>query len=183
MIRTEDTKKQWFIVYTRPGGEKKLVTLLEKKGLEAYCPLNKAYRHLDDRKRVIAEPLFSSYVFVRASDTEHSSIMETDGFVSFVYWLAKPAVICKDEIITIKNFLTEYDYVSIEKSEVFPNDKVRILNGPLVLWDGNVIEVRTTTVKILLPSLGYSLVAEIRKDNNLIDKTGSQYALKKSHRI
>ena len=93
MIRTVETKKQWFIVYTRPGCEKKVVTLLEKKRIEAYCPFNRAY--LIDRKRAITEPLFPSYVFVKASDTEHTSIIETDGFVNFVYWLAKPAVICQ----------------------------------------------------------------------------------------
>ena len=183
MIITVETKKQWLIVYTRPGCEKKVATLLEKKRIEAYCPLNKVYRHLIDRKRVITEPLFSSYVFVKASDTEHTSIIETDGFVNFVYWLAKPAVICNDEIDTIKRFLTEYDHVTIEKSEVLPNEKVRVLNGPLVFWEGNVVEVRTNTVKILLPSLGYSLVAEIKKDNNIIKKADSQYDLKKRHII
>jgi len=175
MIITVETKKQWYIVYTRPGCEKRVAALLEKKGIEAYCPLNKMNHHLGDRKRVIAEPLFSFYVFVKASDIEHTSIMETDGFVNFVYWLSRPAVICNDEIDTIKKFLTEYDYVSIEKSEVLPDDKVRILNGPLVLWEGNVVEVKTNTVKILLPSLGYSLVAEIRKDNNIVNKTHAQY--------
>ncbi len=183
MIRTVDTKKQWFIIYTRSGYEKKVVALLEKKRIETYCPLNKLYHQLIGRKKVITEPLFPSYVFVKASDTEHINIIETDGFVNFVYWLAKPAVICNDEINTLKKFLTEYDSVTIEKSEVFPNDKVRILNGPLVRWEGHVVEVRTNTVKILLPSLGYSLVAEIRKDNNLINKTDLQYDLKKSHII
>jgi len=175
MIITVETKNQWYIVYTRPGYEKKVAALLEKKGIEAYCPLNKINHNLIDRKRIIAEPLFSSYVFVKTSAIEHTSIKETDGFVNFVYWLAKPAVICNDEIDTIKKFLIEYDYVSIEKSEVLPNDKVRILNGPLVLWEGNVVEVKTNTVKILLPSLGYSLVAEIRKDNNIVNKTHAQY--------
>ena len=66
---------------------------------------------------------------------------------------------------------------------MLPNDKVRILNGPLVLWEGNVVEVMTNTVKILLPSLGYSLVAEIRKDNNVINKAHIQYDIKKSNII
>jgi transcription antitermination factor NusG len=154
-----------------------VVTLLAKKRIEAYCPFNRAY--LIDRKRATTVPLFPSYVFVRASDTEHTSIIETDGFVNFIYWLAKPAVICHDEIITIKKFLAEYNYVCIEKSEVFPNDKVRILNGPLVFWEGHVVEVRTNTVKILLPSLGYFLVAEIQKNNDITNKTDLQNDLKK----
>ncbi len=43
-------------------------------------------------------------------------------------------------------------------------DRVRIVNGPLMMWEGNVVEIRTTTVKIILPSLGYALVAEISKE-------------------
>lgn len=183
MIITVEIKKNWYIIYTRCGSEKKVAALLEKKGIETYCPLKKANRHQIDRKRVMAEPLFSSYVFVRASDSEHPDIIETEGFLNFVYWLSKPAIICTDEIDTIKKFLVEYDYVSIEKSEVLPNDKVRILNGPLVLWEGNVVEVMTNTVKILLPSLGYSLVAEIRKDNSVINKAHLQYDIKKSNII
>jgi len=180
MIITVEVKKNWYIVYTRCGIEKKVATLLDKKGIEAYCPLKKVNRHQIDRKRVSAEPLFSSYVFVKASEAEHPGIMETDGFINFFYWLDKPAVIGSDEIDIIKEILIEYDYVSVEKSEVLPNDKVRILNGPLVLWEGNVVEVKTDTVKILLPSLGYSLVAEIRKDNNIVNKTHSQYNNKKA---
>jgi len=132
-----------------------------------------------DRKRVITEPLFSSYVFVKTSLSDHSNIMQTDGFVNFVYWLNKPAIIGDEEINTIKKFLIEYDHVSIEKTEVLPNDIVRIVNGPLVVWEGKVVEVRTNTIKILLPSLGYSLVAEIRKDNNIINKSQSPFDIKK----
>lgn len=170
-----ETKKQWLIVYTRPGCEKKVVTHLEKRGIEVYCPFNKAPSALIDRKRIIRVPLFPSYVFVKASGSEDRCIRETDGFVNFVYWLAKPAVICNDEIDTIKKFLIEYDYVSIEKSDVLPTDKVRILNGPLVFWEGNIVGIRTTTVKILLPSLGYSLITEIRKDNNILNRSHPQF--------
>jgi hypothetical protein len=30
---------------------------------------------------------------------------------------------------------------------------------------GNIIEVRNSTVKVMLPSLGHALVAEVRKEN------------------
>lgn len=178
MIITVDIKKNWYIVYTRCGNEKKVASLLEKKGFEAYCPLKKGMRHQLHSRKLVVEALFSSYVFVRASEAEHPGIRETEGCLNFVYWLSTPAIISNDEIDTIKKFLIEYDYVSIEKTEVAQNDKVRILNGPLVLWEGNVVEVMTNTVKILLPALGYSLVAEIRKDNNTINKAHLQYDAK-----
>ncbi|MBL7742112.1 MAG: UpxY family transcription antiterminator [Chitinophagaceae bacterium] len=159
------TTKQWYALYTRPRWEKKVAELLEKKRIQVYCPLNKVERRWADRKKVILEPLFASYVFVHVSEKEHLSIKQTDGVINFVHWLNKPAVIRNDEIDTIKKFLNEYDHVSVEKTNVNLNDRVRIINGPLMMWEGNVVEIRTNTVKITLPSLGQTLVAEIRKDN------------------
>ncbi|MDP4263346.1 MAG: UpxY family transcription antiterminator [Bacteroidota bacterium] len=158
-------KKQWYALYTRPRWEKKVAELLEKKKVEVYCPLNKVKRQWADRKKIVMEPLFTSYVFVYVSDREHLDIKQTDGVISFVYWLNKPAVIRNEEIDTIKRFLNEYDHVSVEKTQVNLNDRVRIINGPLMMWEGNVVEIRTNTVKITLPSLGQTLVAEIRKEN------------------
>jgi transcription antitermination factor NusG len=159
------TKKQWYALYTRPRWEKKVADLLEKKKVEVYCPLNRVEKQWADRKKVVLEPLFSSYVFVHISEQEHLGIKQTDGVVNFVYWLNKPAVIRNEEIDTIKKFLNEYDHVSVEKTQVNLNDRVRIINGPLMMWEGHVVEIRTNTVKITLPSLGQTLVAEIRKEN------------------
>ena len=165
MIPIATSQKQWYAVYTRPRWEKKVAELLEKKKINVYCPLNKVQRQWADRKKIILEPLFTSYVFVHVSEKEHLNIKQTDGVVNFVYWLDKPAVIRNDEIDTIKKFLNEYDYVTVEKVNVNLNDRVRIINGPLMMWEGNVVEIRTNTVKITLPSLGHTLIAEIRKEN------------------
>jgi transcription antitermination factor NusG len=159
------TKKQWYALYTRPRWEKKVADLLEKKKVEVYCPLSRVEKQWADRKKVVLEPLFSSYVFVNISEQEHLGIKQTDGVVNFVYWLNKPAVIRNEEIDTIRKFLSEYDHVSVERTQVNLNDRVRIINGPLMMWEGHVVEIRTNTVKITLPSLGQTLVAEIRKEN------------------
>ena len=159
------TTKQWYALYTRSRWEKKVADTLEKRKIEAYCPVNKVQRQWADRKKVILEPLFPSYVFVFVSPKEHLQIKEIDGVVNFVHWLSKPAVIRQEEIDTIKKFLSEYDRVTLEKTQVNLNDRVRIINGPLMMWEGNVVEVKTNTVKMTLPSLGYTLVAEIEKAN------------------
>ena len=158
-----DSKKEWFVLYTRYGYEKRVSELLEKRQIEVYIPLTKIHRYWSDRKKVSLHPLFNSYVFVLTSREEHIRIKQTDGVVNFVHWLNKPAIVTQDEIDTIKKFLIEYDIVRLEKTSINLNDRVRIINGPLMMWEGNVVEIRTTTVKISLPSLGYALVAEISK--------------------
>lgn len=159
-----ESKKQWFLLYTRPGCEKKVADLLERKQLQSYCPLTKLQKNWGDRKKPAMQPLFSSYVFVFATPDDHDRIRQTDGVINFIHWLSKPAVIRQEEIDTIKNFLKEYDYVRLEKTSINLAERVRIINGPLMMWEGSVVEIRTTTVKIVLPSLGYALVAEITKE-------------------
>ena len=160
-----ESKQQWFALYTRSKWEKKVSETLAKKKLEVYCPVTKAPRQWYDRKKVATEPLFSSYVFVYASPAEQAKIKDIDGVVNFVHWLNQPAVIRQEEIDMIKRFLNEYDHVTLERTSVNLNDRVRIINGPLMMWEGNVVEIKTNTIKLALPSLGYTLVAEIRREN------------------
>jgi transcription antitermination factor NusG len=170
--------KQWYAVYTRPRSEKKVAEQLEKKKIEVYCPLNKVRKPYTDRKKFVLEPLFNSYVFVFTTPDEHAKIKQTDGVENFVFWLNQPATIRQEEIDTIKKFLNEYDNVILERSAVNLNERVRLINGPLMMWEGNVIEVRTNTVKITLPSLGQTLVAEIRKENTESLPSVPEYRMK-----
>ncbi|MGZ5246736.1 MAG: UpxY family transcription antiterminator [Flavitalea sp.] len=155
----------WYAVYTKPRWEKKVAELLARKKIETYCPLNRVHRQWSDRKKIILEPLFTSYVFVRIADAEQLAVRMTDGVLNFVYWLAKPAVIKDEEIDIIKKFLNDHDNVQIEKTFVNVNDHVRVISGPLMMREGNVVEVKHKTVKVSLPTLGYTLIAEVDKQN------------------
>ncbi len=157
--------KKWYAVYTKPRWEKKIAEQLNKKGFENYCPLNKVIRQWHDRKKIVLEPLFTSYVFVHAEENRLSDIRMTDGIINFVYWLRKPAVISAAEIETIKRFLNDYSNVQLEKMAINLKDKVRVLNGPLMNQEGAVIEIRNKFVKVGLPSLGYLMVAQVEMQN------------------
>lgn len=157
--------KQWYAVYTKPRWEKKTSSLLEKKQIENYCPLNKVVRQWSDRKKTVLEPLFKSYVFIYATEAEHLAVKQTEGVLNFVYWLGKPAIIKDEEIEIIKKFLNEHENIRIEQISVNIKDTVRILSGPLTMMEGEIIELRNQSVKILLPSLGFAMVAEVEKVN------------------
>jgi len=160
-LMNEDLK--WYAVYTRQRWEKKVAYLLEKKGIEQYCPLNKVYRQWSDRKKLVLEPLFTSYVFVKTTEKMHAEIRNISGVINFVYWLSKPAIIHNEEIDGIKEFLNNHINVQLQKTPVSINDIVRVTKGPLVEYEGNVVAIKSKTVKIMLPSLGYMMVAEVEK--------------------
>ena len=154
-----NTQKKWYVIYTRSKWEKKVADLLTKKAIENYCPLTKVVKQWADRKKTIEEPLFNSYVFVRANEAEHLFIKQTDGVVNFVYWLGKPAIVKDNEIDVIKKYLNSSYAVSLEKINVNVDDIVRITSGPLMQQEGNVLEVQGKSLKILLPSIGYAIIA------------------------
>ncbi|HEY6975021.1 MAG TPA: UpxY family transcription antiterminator [Chitinophagaceae bacterium] len=162
---------RWYAVYTRPRWEKKVAESLTRKKIENYCPLNRVLHQWSDRKKIVLEPLFTSYVFVRISSEEQLAVRQTEGVINFVYWLKKPAIIRNEEMETIKKFLNDHINVRLEKIEVNTNDIVKIVSGPLMLREGKVIEIMNRTVKVLLPSLGYSLIAQVDKLN--IEKVGN----------
>ena len=158
------TEKKWFAVYTRPRWEKKVAEVLSKKGVEVFCPLNKVVRQWSDRKKTIQEPLFSAYVFVHTTCSQHTAIRQTDGVINLVYWLGNPAVIRDEEIDAIKLFVLEHTNVQLEKIAVNVSDRVRITDGVFMHREGDVLEVKSKTVKLFLPSLGYTITAEVGRE-------------------
>lgn len=154
----------WYALYTRSRAEKKVAEVLTRKQVESYCPLNQVEKRWSDRRKIVEEPLFSSYVFVRIPESMKATVREAEGVVNFVYWLGKPAVIHDHEIDLIKKFLGEYKQVSLEKFPLRQNDMIEVKGGPLMNFRGRIIEVGRNKVKAVLSSLGYSMIATVDKD-------------------
>ena len=157
---------KWYVLYTKSRCEKKVSGLLSKRDIENYCPLNKVIRQWSDRKKVVYEPLFSSYVFVRSMVADLNKIKQTTtDIVNFVYWLGQPAIVKNEEIELIRQFMGEYTNVKLEKTIVNVNDHVRITRGPLVNNIGLITEIQNNKVRLHLPTIGYTAVAEINLSN------------------
>lgn len=153
--------RKWLAIYSRPRWEKKVTQLLTEKGLECYCPLNKVRRKWSDRVKIVEEPLFKSYVFVRVNDEDRTAVRMTPGVINFVYWNGKPALVKEKEINAIKQFLNEYENVEVKPIELILNQRVKITKGPLMDQEGKVMELHRKTVKVAIDSLGYMLIAYI----------------------
>jgi transcription antitermination factor NusG len=155
----------WYAVYTRSRWEKKVSEQLNRLNIENYCPLNRVSRQWSDRKKVVEEPLFTSYVFVKISLRQMSQIRAVFGLVNFVYWLGKPAIIQDSEICLIKDFVSNHFNIKLEKMSVRVHDVVKVLDGPFVEMEGTIISIKKKSVKVLLPSLRFFMTAEIEIEN------------------
>ena len=155
----------WYAVKTRPRWEKKIVTTLDSKGIENYCPLNKVVKQWSDRKKTILEPIFKGYVFVKVSEDKKWDLKRIDGILNYVYWLGKPAKIKEKEIYTIKKFLNEFSEISIENIGLQINKKVRIKQGVLMNYEGILLELSGSRAIVKIESMGLQLSAHFDKKN------------------
>lgn len=162
--------KKWFAVYTKPRWEKKVYQNLSEKNIEAYCPLNRVQKQWSDRKKIVEEPLFKSYVFVRIPDDQQTEVRMVRGIVNFVYWLGKPVIVKDKEITVIKKFLDEHENVEVERTEIHSSDRVQIRSGAFMDKEGTVLSVMKNKVRVVIESIGFSLIANIDRSKVVVLK-------------
>ncbi|MCX6205256.1 MAG: UpxY family transcription antiterminator [Bacteroidetes bacterium] len=155
-------EKHWYALYTKPRWEKKIDAALIKKGIESWCPLQKIEKQWTDRKKIIEEPLFKSYIFVQIGLSEKSKVFQTDGILNFVHYLGKPAVIKDAEINLIKQYLLEKDVkISLISKEGFDEStKIRVNHGVFMGKVGTVLKNMKKKIFVKLESLGQVMVVE-----------------------
>ncbi len=159
-------KLNWYAVYTKPRWEKKVAKLLDEKGVENYCPLNKVVKQWSDRKKVVMEPIFKSYVFVRVEDKDKFELKNVSGILNFVYWLGKPAIVRDEDIDTIRKFLNEFGEVTVSEIDQFKvNARVRVKQGIMMNYQGLLVEVMGNKAKVRIESMGVYLFAQFNKKN------------------
>lgn len=158
----EKREKKWYAIYTKPRWEKKVDTTLIQKGIESFCPLQKVERRWSDRKKVIEEPVFKSYVFVCILEDDFLKVLQTNGVLNFVHFLGHPAIIKNSEIQLIKEYLyAAPSNISIINGKDFKMyDKVIIKKGVFMDNTGTIIKTSHKKIYVQLESLDQFLVVE-----------------------
>lgn len=160
-----EKKLQWLAVYTKPRWEKKVASGLTERGIENYCPLTKALRQWSDRKKIIFDPVFKGYVFVKIAEEKKWDVKRIDGVLNYVHHCGKPAQIKEEEIDIIRKFLHEFNDVYVEKRQLSIESKVRIKQGVLMNYEGLVVEVFGNRAVVKIDSLDLQLSALFERKN------------------
>ena len=139
-------EKKWHALYVRSRSEKKVLSQLEDKGIEAYLPLITEVKQWSDRRKKVEEPLFKSYVFVHSSDKQYITILNVYGVVKFVTFEHEAVVVPENQILAIKKFVGEYErgeeFKIKNDEELKVGQKVRIINGPMKGLVGRLDTIR-----------------------------------------
>jgi transcription antitermination factor NusG len=157
-----ENAKKWYALYTKPRWEKKVSKVLDMKGIECWCPLKKTEKQWSDRKKIVEEPLFTSYVFVHIDVTERTKVLMTDGILNFVHHVGKPAVIRHEEIEIIKKYLSETQATITVQSlgSLDENTRIKVNHGVFMDTTGTVVKGGKKKVYVKLESLDQVMIVE-----------------------
>ena len=158
----------WYVLYTKSNQERKVAEQLSEMGYEVFCPCVKKVKQWSDRKKIIEEPLFKSYVFIRAEQHNREKAFDAYGVVRYLFWLKQPAIVKDEEIEAIRDFLGEFDQTEIEVIQLEREDKVRIKSGPMIDKEGVVQKVDQNFVEVLIEALQIKIRVDLR--NNKVSK-------------
>jgi len=150
----QETNSFWYVLYTKPRHEKKLAERLRSEGWTVYCPLRKTTKQWSDRKKVVEEALFPSFIFIQCEAHVRDQVFVHASAVRYLYWLRKPAVVRAEEIASIRHWMGEVDHSFVTIESIPVGSKVRLGAGPLMGTLGKVQEHRGGQVTILLEQLG-----------------------------
>jgi transcription antitermination factor NusG len=154
---------KWLVAYTKPRWEKKLADQLTAKGFTVYCPTQRVKRRWSDRTKWIDQPLFSSHIFVHLEPERRDAVYFTPGFVRFLFWDKRPAVVRDEEIATLKRWLNDFDHEAISIQPLAAGSHVSVKSGPLQGRDGIVLEQRGTKLELYLEDLQVKVSVDLSK--------------------
>ena len=129
----ESDKLPWYALYVHSRAEKRVYAKLLAMDYEAYLPLITQMKQWSDRMKKVEEPLFKSYLFVRADIKKYFEVLEVPGVVRFVTFEKKAVVVPQNQIIAIKKYCDDYtdEECMPQEVEFHEGQLVRIVSGAM----------------------------------------------------
>ena len=132
MALEKKIEARWYAAYTKPRNEKKALERLLAAGIETYLPIQRRLKQWSDRKKMVEEPLFRSYIFVRITQKDYYNVLNTYGVVRYVTFEGKAVPIPNNQIDLIKNLLEQNVEIEAVEESLEPGTRVEVKFGSLI---------------------------------------------------
>lgn len=159
-------KLPWYAVYVHSRAEKKVHERLLCMGYESYLPLVVKLKKWSDRMKKVEEPLFKSYLFVRADIRKYFEVTEIPGVTRFVSFNKEFVIVPESQIIAIKKYCDDYvegeDETNI--TAFHEGQLVRITSGPMTGLTGRLAPIdNKKRLVVYIESVGQYLPINISR--------------------
>ncbi len=154
----------WHALYIKSRAEKKALSDLQLKEIEAFLPLQRKLRQWSDRKKWVDMPLIPGYLFVKVSRKEYDLALQSSfHVVTYVRFEGKAAVIPEQQIEYLKLLLKQNNLdIEITQEKLEPGQLIEVIAGPLIGLRGKLLQRNgKKKVAIELEDIGHSALVEI----------------------
>ena len=174
----------WFLMRAAYGQEQKAKFFLEAKGIEVFLPMKEKCCILNGKRKTKQVSLIPNFLFVKSTETEMKNYVGKGELDFFHHYYVphkdetgkkigkngiKPLVIPEQQM----NFFIKWNAVEEEDKLFVPddnfkftkNDKVKIVRGKFVGFEGKVCRIKgQTRVGLIVEGVGTIITAYIPKD-------------------
>ena len=151
-------KKIWYAIYTKARNEKKVAKLLSRAGIEHFLPLIKREKVWSDRRKIVEEPLFSSYLFVYVGLTEQYTVVSTPGVVRFISFEGRKVPVRVEQLEAVKVFIETGEDITLNEADYSTGKRVRVIAGSMKGLEGVLIKhLGKQKVKVEVDAIRHSI--------------------------
>ena len=133
-----EISKNWFVIYTKPRQELKVLEHLIHLGIEAYTPTKIEVRKWSDRKKKVTVCLLTSMVLVCLEEKEVSKVFEVPGVRRYLFVHGERARVTNDEVLAMKHYIVN-TYQLLNKKDHLVGSKIKI---PSLNQEAEIISVK-----------------------------------------
>ena len=133
-----EISKNWFVIYTKPRQELKVLERLTDLGIEAYTPTKIEVRKWSDRKKKVTVCLLPSMVLVCLEEKEVSKVFEVPGVRRYLFVHGERARVTNDEVLAMKHYIVN-TYQLLNKKDHLVGSKIKI---PSLNQEAEIISVK-----------------------------------------
>ena len=130
--------KNWFVIYTKPRQELKVLERLTHLGIEAYTPTKIEVKKWSDRKKKVTVCLLPSMVLVCLEEKEVSKVFEVPGVRRYLFVHGERARVTNDEVLAMKHYIVN-TYQLLNKKDHLVGSKIKI---PSLNQEAEIISVK-----------------------------------------
>ena len=143
---------KWFVLFTKPRHELKVLERLISNGIDAYSPTKIVTRQWSDRKKKMTIPLLPSMVLVNLENKDPNIVFDIPGVVRYLFDQGKLAIVSNAEVVAMQCY--QNNKLQINKNELKIGDTVKV---PLLEQEA-----------ILLSQKGKNCIAQLKKHGAIV---------------
>ena len=124
---------KWFVLFTKPRHELKVLERLISIGICAYTPTKIVTRQWSDRKKRITVALLPSMILVNLENKDPNIVFDIPGVVRYLFDQGKRAVVSNAEVVAMQCYQNNTLQINEKELKIVDTVKVPLLDQEAIL--------------------------------------------------